>query len=1009
MTMNVSKNLVYNELKKQEPLFVDNDHRWKIALEPIERNWNYKDINDLQTKLAQYEEFESYRNDDTLEVHAIGGNVNLVLVIEGLENIARYCENNILNDNSHAWYQHTEVSKASITKHYNLNMISTIICRKSTDIKETDWENMNKRFYQKRKIGYTHLATGIAYTFEVMRGSNNAFCTMKEARISSEDIQTGIYVEMPTDVKLTKEKDTTDKVKALIKYTLFLYKELTGEAYPLVISEQTAILTKYSELIKSVYENKKYRMYLTPKPVTLERKNLMDPDKAIGVLSVLKNYAVTDKADGERMLLFIDDKGEAYFINGLFQVKKLGVQAKNVTNTLLDGEYISSHLLKSPGQKSIFAIFDIYFMKTQNLMILPLMASVDETDKSKCRYAKMKEVSDKNIWTMNDADIVIEMKQHFAANGADMFNKCHDVYNANKLYNKDGLIFTPVDLQVFADYPNTPKKLTGKSVAWDKVFKWKPPEQNTIDFLVTLDKNGDHFVSIKGTTYKRFILHTGYNPSQWEEISIEEGVERVYTNKPTQSRVVKPDEYTPRVFKPDGADAAVSIALIPVNIFKQAVSQQNEIIENDTIVEMSYTPGSHKNPSLCWKATRVREDKTKIYRNKKESLPANDLSVALNIWDSIHAPVTLDDIIGNTTISFIDAPVDIDERLLSVNDIYYARDNNRRNNMLSVNMLNFHNHGIKAMLYGKSEKNANGRKMLLELACGMAGDLPRWRDNNFTFVLGVDLVKHNIVAPSGAYSRILNRHHHHHHHTTLPNNFTKAIFVVGDCARPLETGEAADQGSDSETLLRMLHGMKTSKDTFKYLDRYKVPGMVKTHKFDMVSCQFAIHYFFQSSKRIDGFMGNVSRNLKNGGLFIATFMDGEKVDNLIKSTENNAVGKKGDRHIWAIQKEYKSFTKKSPYGKLINVYLENTRRFIPEYLVHFDVLCAKAEEFGLVLQENASFETTFNYLLQKVKAGQSLNNSSDADLLFLENDEVQKKFSFLNHWVVFRKLDAEST
>ena len=46
-------------------------------------------------------------------------------------------------------------------------------------------------------------------------------------------------------------------------------------------------------------------------------------------------------------------------------------------------------------------------------------------------------------------------------------------------YETDGLIFTPA----YEPAPSETFKTT-----WDKSFKWKPPEFNTIDFLVTVNK-----------------------------------------------------------------------------------------------------------------------------------------------------------------------------------------------------------------------------------------------------------------------------------------------------------------------------------------------------------------------------------------------------------------------------------------------------------------------------------------------------------------------------------------
>jgi SAM-dependent methyltransferase len=52
----------------------------------------------------------------------------------------------------------------------------------------------------------------------------------------------------------------------------------------------------------------------------------------------------------------------------------------------------------------------------------------------------------------------------------------------------------------------------------------------------------------------------------------------------------------------------------------------------------------------------------------------------------------------------------------------------------------------------------------------------------------------------------------------------------------------------------------------------KVP-MTSEDLFDVASCQFALHYMFQTIERADHFFSEVARHLKDKGLFIVTTMD----------------------------------------------------------------------------------------------------------------------------------------
>jgi SAM-dependent methyltransferase len=101
----------------------------------------------------------------------------------------------------------------------------------------------------------------------------------------------------------------------------------------------------------------------------------------------------------------------------------------------------------------------------------------------------------------------------------------------------------------------------------------------------------------------------------------------------------------------------------------------------------------------------------------------------------------------------------------------------------------------------------------------------------------------------------------------LPN----IVFVVGDCSKNIKNAESSRFVKDfeSEKILNVV--MKNNKNYDKYYKHIVSKGL---YGFDAVSCMFAIHYFFENEEKLDGFLNNVSQNLKKGGLFFCTFMDG---------------------------------------------------------------------------------------------------------------------------------------
>ena len=183
------------------------------------------------------------------------------------------------------------------------------------------------------------------------------------------------------------------------------------------------------------------------------------------------------------------------------------------------------------------------------------------------------------------------------------------------------------------------------------------------------------------------------------------------------------------------------------------------------------------------------------------------------------------------------------------------------------------------------------------------------------------------------------------------------------------------------------------------------------NKFSVCSCQFAIHYFFQTEEKLNGFFSNVSTNLKKDGIFFATFMDGTIVLNELNSNGGDII--KGTRimndntevNTWAIIRrfEIKNLDK---YGKQIGVFIENTQRVIPEFLVDLELLINKAKEFNLELIETNTFETDFNSYKENI----DLEKDSDTltriekDIIELDANPVQKKFSFFNRYVIMKKI-----
>jgi len=127
-------------------------------------------------------------------------------------------------------------------------------------------------------------------------------------------------------------------------------------------------------------------------------------------------------------------------------------------------------------------------------------------------------------------------------------------------------------------------------------------------------------------------------------------------------------------------------------------------------------------------------------------------------------------------------------------------------------------------------------------------------------------------------------------------------------------------------------------------------------KIPIISCQFVIHYFFETANLMDNLMSNVSRLLKPGGYFVGTFMSGDKICDLTKNLTQPFKNESFQIHP--------NTSIVSDYGTSIDVYLSDTLYFgeksvSTEFLVKPSVLISKAKEHGLKVVDLSSFDTYY--------------------------------------------------
>ena len=205
------------------------------------------------------------------------------------------------------------------------------------------------------------------------------------------------------------------------------------------------------------------------------------------------------------------------------------------------------------------------------------------------------------------------------------------------------------------------------------------------------------------------------------------------------------------------------------------------------------------------------------------------------------------------------------------------------------------------------EKNLDLR--VLDLACGQGGDLKKWGHLGVSDYFGFDIAAEAVERAQKRYNE---------------GRFKfRATFLAHDLCQPI----------------------------------LGVPGLAP-ESIDIVSMQFAIHYFFGKQRNLETLLSTVRHYLKPGGYFVGTTTDFKYLTEKLKDAGPDSFDF-GNRY-YSIN--YSSDTRDAilsdniePFG--LNYYFSFTDavKMVPEYAVQPQVLKQYGEKYGLELVELKNF------------------------------------------------------
>lgn len=807
------------------------------------------------------------------------------------------------------------------------------------------------------------------------------------------------------ELELTTNKITNELRKNLYDSVEKILKMNYQSNFLINIPKSNQIINGYKTLLN--IDLSKYITNLDGRnPISLEIQHLSN---------ILPNkYAVTDKADGERYFLIVLNDC-LYFISKNLKIKDSGIvlnkkQSAKYNNSIFDGEYI----FINSENKHVFMIFDCLILNgidvRNNEKIIDRLKNADNFINDCMIGEKEKGYNFKSLPTMNDFDMnkiskfygdeiklyyknfnhdlaisskkypLIRRKFFIPVTGGDRAEIYKYSYLFWNIYKQDNDAKWPYMLDGLIYHPLEEKYSTKDIKLYE--YKWKPPDKNSIDFYIEFKKDP--------LTNKVLKVYDNSN-DDFERDKVYK-ICNLYVGKNVRGKEV------PIIFDKEGFNGEAYIFLEN----DEARDIEGDIIADKTVVEFYYNNDASTPDKQRWIPLRTRHDKTEMVERYKKQY-GNYSSIGDSVWRSITKPVLMSDYLDlskggdfyNKKMEEISKKIDKNIIITSsISNKYY-----QKIYKLAEDFRSFHNWVKSNIIYTYCHYSYYDKKQkVLDFAHGKGGDQPKFFHSEVDYCLGLELFQDNILSPvNGAVSRYVNNKKKY-------PNFPKMDFIQADLNTLLTYDDQ----------IKALPGMtEKNKQMLK-------KSFVDEHKFfDIINCQFAIHYFLKDEQGWKNFKQNINNNLKEDGIFLVTTLSGKKVKNILKGKENYSeyyTDESGEKKmLFDIIKKYDE--KKSGVGQKIDLFaawMFEDNNYYSEFLVDEDFLESELKkDCNLELIDFDYFENQYNinedYLVNYSKY-QSIDKTkkflSDAGKFYTNDSSINegcKKFSFLNCYYVFKK------
>jgi hypothetical protein len=761
---------------------------------------------------------------------------------------------------------------------------------------------------------------------------------IKTSNILEKLYESNKTFEVELEYKPGNNKDF-DKIINILNEEILIIKQILEKTEIVINKTETAnVINKYKHLLYN-YNLENLTNIYTMNVISTEITHILN--------NIPNKYAVTDKADGDKYQLLIYND-IIYLISFNMTIKKTKYSLPNFNDTIFEGEFIYI----SKKNIYLFMIFDCLYYKGENIRSEILLKKrikyinnfIDIINNNKCYIVKpftddfdifnqekyyTNELSkyynhlNKLIDESNSNDIIFYHKNFLFPTGG---HSC-EVYSFSDLiwsnclsgkfkcpYTLDGIIYTGIEQKYTKD----------KKDQHFILYKYKPPNDNTIDIYITFQKNieTNKFIEVYDKSINGISNDAIFRIANFH-------VGEVINNNEIPVLFMKEQNNHEVLLQLDNGEVR---------------DLKGRIINNETVVEVLYT----NNPSLPhqyrWKILRTRWDKTEsVMRDRKRY--GNFKENAIKIWNSIIESVTVDEI---KQLAHPETYYKQQKLLMLKNnsqviisdkaqDKYYQKITN-----LGKIFREFSNwvKSIIIYLYFSPDPVNNNKKSVLDIGCSKAKDIMKMHHSKINEYVGIDNDYDGLFgAIDSAQARYLKNI------KMFPDFIKNVNFILADGRYPLDT-------IHQENVLSNM----TIKNK-KLIEKI----FTKNKKFDIINYNFSIHYLFDTYDSINNLKNTINQFLVKDGYVTYTVVDPNQLLKLLSNKQSYTSMYTDDEGIrqkfFEIIKKFDNNYKDEP-GQAVDYYMSwmhNEGTYATEYIVSPSYLINIMKDAGCELIDTNLF------------------------------------------------------